>query len=311
MFALRIARAATGRVAVLKFEGAFHGNHDAALMSLTPTGPPAYPAAEPSSAGIPPSAVADVLIAPFNDLAATTTIVDENAARLAAIIVEPVQRIIEPAPGFLEGLRALCDRHGIVLVFDEVVTGFRLAPGGAQERYGVLPDLCALGKVLGGGLPLAAVAGSASLMAEAAGTGSAAAYVSGTLSGNPLAAAAGLATLEVLDDAGTYTRLDTAGARLASGLAAALADAGHIAVVPQVGPIFGVVFAANPPRSYRDLAAGAKEPLVALAAGLIDRGFLFTGGKGYLSLAHSDEDIDRFVDATREVAASITPAIAD
>ena len=218
MFALRLARAATGRDAVLKFEGAFHGNHDAALMSLTPTRPSAFPHPERSSTGIPAAAEADVLIAPFNDLATAERIVSGHADRLAAIIVEPVQRVIPPAPGFLEGLRALCDRYGIVLVFDEVVTGFRLAPGGAQERFGVIPDVCALGKILGGGLPLAAVAGSIAVMQTAAGTGSTAAYVSGTLSGNPLAAAAGLATLDVLQQPDTYTRLDAMGERISRGL---------------------------------------------------------------------------------------------
>ncbi len=209
--------------------------------------------------------------------------------------------MIRPLPGFLEGLRALCDRHGIVLVFDEVVTGFRLAPGGAQERFGVTPDVCALGKILGGGLPLAAVAGSEEVMDAAAGTGAAAAYISGTLSGNPLAAAAGLATLEVLQEPGTYERLDAMGERISRGLAAALADAGFVAVVPSVGPIFNVLFTDRMPVDYRGQAVAERELAAALAGGLIDRGFLYTGSKGYLSLAHSDADIDRTVETAHDV----------
>jgi glutamate-1-semialdehyde 2,1-aminomutase len=305
MFALRLARAATGRDAVLKFEGAFHGNHDAALMSLTPTRPPAFPHPERSSTGIPAAAETDVLIAPFNDLATAERIVSGHADRLAAVMVEPVQRVISPTPGFLEGLRALCDRYGIVLVFDEVVTGFRLAPGGAQERFGVIPDVCALGKILGGGLPLAAVAGSIAVMQTAAGTGSTAAYVSGTLSGNPLAAAAGLATLDVLQQPGTYARLDAMAERISRGLAAAIADAGLTAVVPAVGPIFSVLFTPGMPVDYRGLAAADRELAAGLSGGLIDRGFLYTGTKGYLSLAHSDEEIDRTVEAAHDVATGL------
>jgi glutamate-1-semialdehyde 2,1-aminomutase len=305
MFALRIARAATGRPAILKFEGGFHGNHDAALMSLTPTGPPAYPAAEPSSAGIPPAVAGDVLIAPFNDLDTTGRILAEQAGRVAAVIVEPVQRAIEPVPGFLAGLRELCDRHGVVLVFDEVVTGFRLALGGAQERYGVVPDLCALGKILGGGLPLAAVAGSAALMAEAAGSGAPSAYVSGTLSGNPLAAAAGLATLDILARAGAYDRLEAAGDTLREGLPAALRRSGIPATAIGVGPIFEVVVAPKPPTGYREQASADASIQAALAGGLIDRGHLYKGGKGYVSLAHSDEDLERTLQAAREVAAGL------
>jgi glutamate-1-semialdehyde 2,1-aminomutase len=302
MFALRIARAGTGRDAILKFEGGFHGNHDAALMSLAPSSATRYPTAEPSSTGIPAAAAADVLIAPFNDLETTARVVGEHARRLAAIIVEPVQRAIPPGPGFLEGLRRLCDANGIVLVFDEVVTGFRLALGGAQERYGVVPDLCALGKALGGGLPIGAVAGSAALMSETAGSGAAAAYMSGTFSGNPLSAAAGLATLDVLSEPGTYDRLERVGETMRAGLTRALAHAGIEAAALGVGPIFQIVAAERPPASYREFAAADAAVPAALAGGLIDRGFLYTGAKGYLSLAHTDDQLERTIEAAGEVA---------
>ena len=219
-YALRIARAATGRPAVLKFEGGFHGANDYALMSLGPSSPPDYPRPEPDSAGIPPAVCRDVLVAPYNDLDAVAAIVREHAARLAAILVEPYQRVIEPVPGFLPGLRRLADEHGLVLIFDEVVTGFRFGPGGAQQRYGVTPDLACLGKVIGGGYPLAAVAGPAGLigLADASRRGQADyVYMSGTLNGNPVAAAAGNATLDVLGRPGSYQRLFAAGERMRAG----------------------------------------------------------------------------------------------
>jgi glutamate-1-semialdehyde 2,1-aminomutase len=169
LYAMRIARAATGRDAVLKFEGAFHGSNDYALMSLFPAERLPFPQAEPSSAGIPAALRGQVLIAPYNDLATTSSIVSAYKDQIAAIIVEPMQRVISPAPGFLAGLRELADRHGIVLIFDEIVTGFRFGPGGAQERYGVTADLATLGKVIGGGYPLAAVVTSSRWQTQPAG----------------------------------------------------------------------------------------------------------------------------------------------
>jgi glutamate-1-semialdehyde 2,1-aminomutase len=164
MFAIRLARAATGRGKIVKFEGGYHGMCAEAQMSLAPTRLVNFPEAVPDSAGIPDTVRRDVLVAPFNDAAFLDSLLAEHGAEVAAIIIEPLQRIIPPEPGFLEAVRALCDRHGIVLIFDEIVTGFRLAWGGAQELYGVTPDLCTLGKVIGGGFPLAAIAGRADLM---------------------------------------------------------------------------------------------------------------------------------------------------
>ena len=192
-YSLRIARAATGRDMVLKFEGGFHGANDYSLMSMLPERQLPFPAAEASSAGIPAGLAENVLIAPYNDLVAAATLVEEYSTRIAAVIVEPVQRVISPVPGFLSGLRELTAREGIVLIFDEIVTGFRLGPGGAQERYGVTPDLATLGKVIGGGYPMAAVTGRRDLMALADSSRKGQpdfAYFSGTLNGNAVAAAA-------------------------------------------------------------------------------------------------------------------------
>jgi glutamate-1-semialdehyde 2,1-aminomutase len=292
MFALRLARAATGRDAVLKFEGGFHGNNDYALMSLTPQRALAFPVAEPSSAGIPAVLEAEVLIAPFNDVDTTRAIVEQYAGRLAAIIVEPVQRAIIPAPGFLESLRTLADHHGIVLVFDEVVTGFRLALGGAQEFYGVVPDLAAYGKILGGGYPLAAVAGRREIMDGAAqGT-----YVSGTLSGNPVASAAGLATLKVLSENGGFDHLHHLGARMRAGVEDALRRNGHVARVIGVGPVFQICFRESPPTDYRQAKDAAAAPLQRLTSYLLEHGIFYTGKKGYLSLVHTEEDVDRVIE---------------
>lgn len=299
-YALRIARAATGRPAVLKFEGGFHGANDYALMSLSPSGPPDYPRAEPDSAGIPPAVSADVLIAPYNDLDAVSAIVNQHSARLAAILVEPYQRVIEPVPGFLPGLRRLADTHGLVLIYDEVVTGFRFGPGGAQQRYGVIPDLVCLGKIIGGGYPLAAVAGHADLIGLADPARQSQAdyvYMSGTLNGNPVAAAAGNATLAVLEQPGSYERLFTAGERMRAGLRAAFGAAGVPAQVLGVGPIFQVVIGDTPVRDFRSLRRGDQARIGRIARQVREQGHFLTGQKGYLSLAHTDAEIDATVAA--------------
>jgi glutamate-1-semialdehyde 2,1-aminomutase len=299
-YALRIARAATGRSAVLKFEGGFHGANDYALMSLSPSGPPDYPRAEPDSAGIPPAVREEVLVAPYNDLDTVSAIVAEHSARLAAILVEPYQRVIEPLPGFLQGLRRLADTHGLVLIFDEVVTGFRFGPGGAQQRYGVTPDLTCLGKIIGGGYPLAAVAGQAELigLTDQARRGQADyVYMSGTLNGNPVAAAAGNATLAVLDRPGSYERLFAAGERIRAGLRTAFGTAGVPAQVLGVGPIFQVVISDTPVLDYRSLRRGDQARIRRIAQQVLEKGHFLTGQKAYLSLAHTDAEIDATVAA--------------
>jgi glutamate-1-semialdehyde 2,1-aminomutase len=308
LYALRLARAATGRDAILKFEGGYHGAHDYAVMGMSPTDAPEYPKAQPSSAGVPAALERDVLVAPFNDIEATIEVVERHADRLAAIIVEPVQRVLTPEPGFLEGLRALADRYGIVLIYDEVVTGFRLAPGGAQERYGVVPDLAALGKVLGGGYALAAIAGRRDIMElvdhERRGR-SDYAFLSGTLNGNPLAAAAGNATLDVLSEPGAYERLDAAGQRFRAGLAAACADAGLTAHVLGVGPLFQVVVAEERPIDYRGMKAGDAALMRRVGARVYEAGLFMSGDKGYISLVHSDEELDHAVELFADALESV------
>ena len=216
-YAMRIARAATGRNKILKFEGAYHGNHDYASISLMPTQLANYPYAPPDTAGVPSVVPETVLVAPYNDLDVVEAVVREHKDDLAAIIVEPIQRIISPQPGFLEGLRKICDDNGIVLIFDEVVTGFRVAYGGAQAHFGVTPDLASYGKIVGGGGPLSCVGGRADLLdlcdPKNKGNGNYA-YINGTLHGNPIAAAAALASLKELRRPGRYDELDAMSQKL-------------------------------------------------------------------------------------------------
>jgi glutamate-1-semialdehyde 2,1-aminomutase len=315
-YALRIARAATGRDVVLKFAGSYLGAHDYGLHDLDQDG-----AVQTQSAGIPAGVTRDVLVAPFNDLKVAARLVREHGRRLAAIAVEPVQRAIEPAPGFLEGLRDLCDQSGAILVFDEVVTGSRLALGGAQEHYGVLPDLCALGKGLGGGLPLGAVAGRADLLeltapraidtpTPNASTGAAPGpvYMSGSLNGNPLSCAAALATLRVLERDGGVVHLASVGRALRRGLESVAAELG----VPlrMIGPdafpepVIGLGSATvTDLASYerRDQAAS-----VAFGLELIRRGvFVFPGFKLYPATTHSNDDVDETIMAARGALTAI------
>jgi glutamate-1-semialdehyde 2,1-aminomutase len=228
LYAMRLARAFTGRTLILKFEGAYHGHHDYALHGLKVTKESNYPVATPDSAGIPAEIARTLLIAPYNDLDAVEKLVAPEQDKLAAIIVEPVQRSIPPKDGFLAGLRALCDRIGAVLIFDEVVTGFRIALGGGQEAFGVKPDLCTLGKVIGGGLPLAAVAGRRDIMdlsdVARSGKDGRSVYLSGTLNGNPLSVAAGLATLDVIEEEKGPERLRQIGEKVSKGLQEAAAN---------------------------------------------------------------------------------------
>jgi glutamate-1-semialdehyde 2,1-aminomutase len=255
----------------------------------------------PDCDGIPIAACQDVIVAPFNDLEATAALVEQHAGELAAVIVEPLQRALKPAPGFLEGLRAITTRRGIVLVFDEIVTGFRLAWGGAQERYGVVPDLACYGKVIGGGYPVSAVAGKRELLQLAdprqKGRGRYC-FLSGTLTGNPIACAAGLATLDVLRQSGTYERLHELGSHLAKGLRQAASQAGVAMQVLGDGPVLQVVFTEHQPlRNHRDLQRADARRAVAFGHELIRRGvYCAPGGKLYLSLAHSMTDLDRTVE---------------
>src|SRR5690606_37117719 len=221
LYAMRVARAYKRRDKILKFEGGYHGMSDYGLMSLAPKRLANFPAPVPDSAGIPKSLREEVLVAPFNDLAAVESLISQHGKEIAAIIVEPFQRPIPPKPGFLEGLRKITEQNGIVLIFDEVVTGFRFAYGGAQAYYGVTPDLATFGKVIGGGFPLAAIAGRADIMRhfDKAAVGEEDFTVQiGTLSGNPVASAAGLATMEILKEPGAYDKLFATGRALMDGI---------------------------------------------------------------------------------------------
>jgi glutamate-1-semialdehyde 2,1-aminomutase len=302
-YALRIARAATRRARILKFEGGFLGGNDYALMSFVPPLSSEPAAVVPSSAGIPAAVEDTVLVAPFNDLEATRTLVHKYAESLAAIIVEPMQRVIEPADGFLQGLRELTEETGSLLIFDEVVSGFRWCLGGAQAHYNVIPDLATYGKVIGGGYPLAAVAGRADVMDYAAWVPdkqSERAYMSGTLNGNPIAAVAGIATLEVLTEKGAYARLNELGADLRRGITSALDEVNADGQVLGVGPTFQVVHTRKPIRNYRDLAGEDLEMKESVGRQVFERGVFVRNEKMYLSLAHSDEDIARIVAAYRD-----------
>jgi glutamate-1-semialdehyde 2,1-aminomutase len=303
LYAMRAARAFTKRDKILKFEGGYHGMSDYSLMSLAPERPGNFPQPIPDSAGIPRSLRDEILVAPFNDLEVVASLVREHREDLAGIILEPFQRIIPPAPGFLEGLREITAQQGIPLIFDEVVTGFRFAYGGAQEYYGVVPDLCTLGKVIGGGFPLAAIAGRADIMAHfdrAKVGGEGFLKQIGTLSGNPVAAAAGLATLEILRRPGAYDRIFATGRELMDTLAELLKRSGVTAQVVGEPPLFDVVFTAEPVRDYRGTLRGDADMMRRFNALLRERGILKGESKYYVSLAHTPEDI-RF---TREAWAS-------
>jgi glutamate-1-semialdehyde 2,1-aminomutase len=307
-FALRAARAYRQRSKILKFEGGYHGSHDYAMMSASPRSPKAFPAPTPDSAGIPPVLEGEVLVAPYNDLPTVESLLAVHADELAAVIVEPFQRLIPPAPGFLRGLRALTGRHGIPLVFDEVVTGYRFAYGGAAAYYGVTPDLAAYGKIIGGGFPLAAVAGRAALMEafDPAREGTPG-FISqiGTLNGNPVAAAAGLATLAELRRPGAYARLAATGRALKDGLADLVARSGLPAQVVGESTVFDVIFTDRPVTDYRALLTA--DPVLARAfnAECLRRGVLKATQKIYVSLAHSDDDVARTLETVQGALAAL------
>lgn len=293
-YAMRIARAATGRSKVLKFEGGYHGFHDYAIQSFGRGSAGGYPTPEPNSAGIPAATTAEVLVAPYNDLETTRRIVLQHREDLAAIIVEPIQRIITPVDGFLEGLRALADEVGACLIFDEVVTGFRIGLGGAQERFGIVPDLTTLGKIIGGGLPLAAVGGRADLMAACApGYPDDYVYQSGTLNGNPVAAAAGLATVRDLREDPPYDRLAKIGDALREGLRQLLANRGERAQVVGTDSLWQVLFTDRPITSVRDIWGADAGRLLRFHDGLLRHGVLvWRGNRSFVSTAHDDAAIE-------------------
>ncbi|MEM9477689.1 MAG: aminotransferase class III-fold pyridoxal phosphate-dependent enzyme [Pseudomonadota bacterium] len=294
MYAIRLARAYTGKRRILKFEGGYHGMSAEAQMSLAPARRVNFPTPVPDSAGISDSVADDMLIAPFNDLDAVAGLLSEHTD-IAAIITEPLQRIIPAQPGFLEGLRDLCDRHGVLLIFDEIVTGFRLDYGGAQERYRVVPDIATYGKVIGGGFALAALGASAEIMAhfDKAVVGADKWLMQlGTLSGNPVAAAAGLKTMEILRRPGQYARLRATGQRLMVMQSDALAAQGIAHRICGDPTLFDVYFSQSDPIDYRSARHDDPETNAVWNTTLRAQGVFKSPGKMYPSLALTDGDLE-------------------
>jgi glutamate-1-semialdehyde 2,1-aminomutase len=297
-FAMRVARARTGREKILKFEGAWHGMHDYALWGTVPTEPSDYPHARPDSVGIPASAGEQTLVAPFNDTARAVALIEQYASELAAVIVEPLQRVLVPEPGFLEAVRDVTRRHGIVLIFDEIVTGFRIAWGGAQERYGVIPDVATYGKAMAGGFPMACLVGTADVMEvldSRRRSRKELAWASGTLNGNPISASAGLAALDVLSQPGTYEQLHHIGGRLRAGIVESGSRHGIPTQALGEDAVFGVRFLENDkPKTWMELQAHDRALGQRWGIECLKRGLLVNPNeKFYISIAHTDADVDR------------------
>jgi glutamate-1-semialdehyde 2,1-aminomutase len=305
MTAVRLARGATGRDKIVKFAGCYHGHVDALLVAA---GSGVATLGLPGSAGVTDTTTQDTIVVPYNDLSALDAAFSAFPEEIAAVLVEPVAAnmgLVSPVDGYLDALRQRCTAHGTLLVFDEVITGFRVARGGAQERVGITPDLSIFGKVVGGGFPLAAVGGAAAVMDELAPLGPV--YQAGTLSGNPVATAAGLAVLAHLDDA-AYERLEHIAATLVDGVAAALDKAGYTAQCPRAWTLGGVFFSDRPVRNYDDAKAADHTTYARFFHGLLDRG-VYIAPSGYEalfpSLAHTDDDLAVTLDAVADTAASL------
>jgi glutamate-1-semialdehyde 2,1-aminomutase len=306
MSALRLARGATGRELIVKFDGGYHGHADGLLVQAG-SGPLTLGA--PDSPGVPAGAASRTLSLPYNDVPAVTAAFESHPGEIAAVIVEPVagnMGVVPPGSGFLQGLRDLCTRHGAVLIFDEVITGFRVAWGGAQQRFRVTPDLTCLGKIVGGGLPVGAYGGRRDLMQQVAPLGPV--YQAGTLSGNPLAMAAGQATLELLRAPGTYERLEALGGRLADGLGGAARDAGVAYTSNRVGSMLTGFFANAPVRDYASAKLADTQRYAKWFHAMLAHGVYFAPSQfeaAFVSLAHTDEDVDQTVEAAAEVMREI------
>ncbi|MEC9368995.1 MAG: aspartate aminotransferase family protein [Pseudomonadota bacterium] len=300
MYCMRLARAHSGKPKILKFEGAYHGANLEGVSSLFPQRLQNFPQPEATSAGT-PSVKEDLLVAPFNDIEATRSILKEHAHEIAGVIVEPLQRCTPPLPGFLQGLRETCTQHGIVLIFDEVVTGFRLAYGGAQEYYGVTPDLAAFGKALGGGYPIGAFTGRSDLMQqmdEARIGGGDYVWMASTLGGNPVSMAAARAALGVLRQPGTYERLHATGAYLRERAGEVVRSRGLPVQMLGDGPMAQIVFTSDPVRDYRSGLRADKVLAREVMLGLFRRQVFLNpmGTKLYVSLAHDRGICDAFCD---------------
>ena len=309
LYAMRAARAFRKRDKILKFEGGYHGMSDYALVSLAPKSPGNFPRGSIDSAGIPKSVADEMVVAAFNDIDMVRSLIEEQKDELAGVIVEPFQRLIPPKPGFLQALREVTAEHGIPLIFDEVVTGFRFAYGGAQEYYGVTPDLCTLGKIVGGGFALAAIAGRADIMKHfdrLAMTDEDFIFQVGTLSGNPVAAVAGLATLEVLKRPGTYEGVFANGRKLMDTLSELLKKYGVRAQVIGEPPLFDIIFTDQPVKDYRDTLKADTALQKRFNQALRARGIMKGESKYYVSVAHTQADIDHTIGAWEEALKEIT-----
>ncbi|MCC6073345.1 glutamate-1-semialdehyde 2,1-aminomutase [Massilia sp. GCM10020059] len=306
MSALRLARGATGRDKIIKFEGCYHGHADSLLVKA---GSGLLTFGNPTSAGVPEDFVKHTLVLDYNNVAQIEDAFDSMGDTIACVIVEPVagnMNLVKATPEFLQALRTLCTRHGAILIFDEVMCGFRVGLGGAQELYDIQPDLTALGKVIGGGLPVAAFGGRADLMQNMAPIG--AVYQAGTLSGNPVAVAAGMTTLKLIQQPGFYTRLADQTAKLAAGLAAAAKEAGVTFCADSVGGMFGIYFSEDVPTSYAEMMAGDKTRFNAFFHAMLDEGVYFAPAAfeaGFVSAMHDDGVIEETIAAARRVFAKL------
>jgi glutamate-1-semialdehyde 2,1-aminomutase len=306
MSVLRLMRAFTGRDKIIKFEGCYHGHAD---MFLVKAGSGVATLGLPDSPGVPKTTTNNTLTAPYNDLEAVKALFVENPDSIAGVILEPVvgnAGFIVPDAGFLEGLRELTKEYGSLLMFDEVMTGFRIAYGGAQEKFGITPDLTTLGKVIGGGLPVGAYGGRADIMAMVAPAGPM--YQAGTLSGNPLAMTAGIKTLELLQRPGTYEYLDKVTKSLTEGLLKVARDAGHSVSGGHISAMFGMFFTGSPVHNYEDAKKADVAKFGRFHRGMLERGVYLAPSQfeaGFTSLAHTEGDIERTLAAAKEVLASL------
>ncbi len=301
MSAVRLARAATGRDILIKFDGCYHGHGDSFLIKA---GSGALTFGVPDSPGVPSHVAADTLVANYNDLSSVEALFETNRERVAAVIVEPIagnMGVIPPAPGFLEGLRTICTREGTLLIFDEVITGFRVARGGAQELYGITPDLTVLGKIIGGGLPAASYGGRRDLMEQMAPVGPV--YQAGTLSGNPLALSAGLAQLELLEEQKPWNRLEETSKRLEAGIRETLKELALDLTVNRVGSMMTLFFRPPEVREMADVGQSDTRRHASYFRAMLERGIYLAPSQFealFVSTAHTDEDIEKTLEAGRE-----------